>query len=352
MKAIQITGSESLMLSEVEKPEIGPGEALIRVRAASICGSDVRMFRNGYPGATPETPLTLGHEFAGVIEKIDDAALAAAPNLIPGARVSVAPNWGCGTCDACVSGNTHLCATYQAFGINAPGGFAEYVRVPAAALSQGNVAIVPNEMSFEEAALIEPLSCVYNGQEICGIEPGDTVVVVGAGPIGIMHAMLAQAKGAGVVAICDFNEKRVAQASQLMPDVVALPGGNLCDQVMELTDGHGANVSIVAAPSPEAQAESFSYMAMNGRCLFFGGLPKDRSHVSIDANQIHYKQLRIFGSTRSSIRQYRTCLKLVASGRLPLERLVTHRFTLDQYEEAFEAAAMGAGLKCVFEMSV
>lgn len=350
MRAVQLTGPLGLRLSEVERPRAGAGEAVIRVRAASVCGSDVRMYRNGYPGASPETPLTLGHEFAGTIEEIGAAALEVAPELVPGARVCVAPNWGCGTCDACASGSTHLCGTYQAFGINAPGGFAEYVRVPAAALAQGNVAIVPDAMSFAEAALVEPLSCVFNGQEICGVEPGDFVVVVGAGPIGIMHAMLARAKGAGQVAICDFHEGRLAKAAELMPDVVTLPGEGLADRVMELTGGRGANVSVVAAPSGEAQSESLSYMAMNGRCLFFGGLPKGRSEVSLDANLIHYRQLRIFGSARSSIRQYRTCLRLVAGGRLPLKSLVTHRFDLDGYAEAFEAASSGVGLKCVFEM--
>lgn len=350
MRAVQLTGPESLVLSEVERPQAGPGEVVIRVRAASICGSDVRMFRNGYAGATPETPLTLGHEFAGVIEEAGPGVAEAAPDLVIGARVCVAPNWGCGTCDACASGNTHLCGTYRAFGINAPGGFAEYVRVPAAALAQGNVALVPDGMTFAEAALVEPLSCVFNGQEVCGIEPGDTVVVVGAGPIGIMHAMLARSRGAGRVLICDNHPGRVEQAARLLPDATALPGEGLPERVMGLTGGRGADVSIVAAPSAAAQRESLSYMAMNGRCLFFGGLPKGRSEVSLDANLIHYKQLRIFGSARSSIRQYRTCLRLVAGGNLPLERLVTHRFGLGQYEEAFATAASGAGLKCVFEM--
>ena len=348
MKAIQLAGPFDLRLAEVERPEAGPGEMVIRVHAASICGSDVRMYKNGYKTASPETPLTLGHEFAGTIEEIGDGVSSV---YHVGDAVCAAPNYGCGTCGPCVSGNTHLCADYRGFGINFPGGFAEYVHVPAPMVTQGNVCAISEGLSFAEAALVEPLSCVFNGQEICGIEPGDTVVVVGAGPIGIMHCLLARAQGASKIILSDLNESRLEQAEQIIGDVITLSADGLPEAVMDATGGHGANVVIVAAPSGQAQQASLTYAAMNGRCLFFGGLPAGKSEVALDANLIHYKQLRIYGSARSNVRQYRTCLDLVAGGATPLDKLITGRYAVDDYLQAFEGAASGAGLKNIIEFA-
>ncbi len=348
MKSIQLAGPYDLRLAEVERPHAGPGEMVIAVRAASICGSDVRMYKNGYKHASEEHPLTLGHEFAGVIDELGEGV---PETYAVGDAVCAAPNYGCGTCDACVSGNTHLCADYHAFGIDIPGGFAEFVHVPAQIVSQGNVAHIPEGLSFAEAALVEPLSCVFNGQEICGIESGDTVVVVGAGPIGIMHCLLARARGAAKIILNDLNEERVRAAAELIGDIVALPGEGLGERVMAETGGAGANVIIIAAPAAPAQHESLEYAAMNGRCLFFGGLPAGKSEVALDANLIHYKQLRIFGSARSNVRQFRTCLELVAGGNIPLGNLITKRYAIDDFQEAFDAAAAGTCLKNVIEFA-
>ena len=172
MKAIQLLGKEQIQLNELPKPEISEKEVLIKVKAASICGTDVRMYKNGYPTASEETPLTLGHEISGDIVEVG----AAVDFYQVGMRVAIAPNMGCGICDQCVSGNTHLCANYEAFGINLPGGFAEYLVIPEKAVRQGNISLIPDELSYEEAALIEPFSCVFNGQEIAGNKPGDNVM--------------------------------------------------------------------------------------------------------------------------------------------------------------------------------
>ncbi len=169
MKAIQLLGKNHIELRNVPVPRTGEGEMLVRVRAASICGTDVRMYRNGYRNVSEDNPLTLGHEFAGEIAELG----AGVRGYQIGQRVSVAPNIGCGTCDMCVSGNTHLCEHYAAFGVTMDGGFAEYVRIPREAIEQGNVSPMEAGISFQEAALVEPLSCVYNGQMLIGVRPGD-----------------------------------------------------------------------------------------------------------------------------------------------------------------------------------
>lgn len=343
MKVVQLLGKEQLEINEISKPSIGEKEILVKVKAASICGTDVRMYKNGYTGVDEMHPLTLGHEIAGVIEAIGKQV----KGYEVGMRVAIAPNMGCGICDQCVSGNTHLCAAYEAFGINLPGGFAEYLKIPEKAIRQGNITILQDGISFEEAALIEPFSCVFNGQEIAGVHAGDTVLIIGSGPIGIMHAMLALSRGAGKVIMNDLQEERLNTAKTLVPELITLGSENLQQKIMDETKNEGVDLCIVAAPAPQAQEASFNYMAMNGRLLFFGGLPKEKEQVSLNTNILHYKQLRVYGCTRASLHGYRTSAKLIASGRIPVAQLITARYTIDQFSQAMDNAKQAIGLKNV-----
>lgn len=346
MKCARLYGKKDVRIDQIPVPLIGPDELLVKVKAASICGSDIRMIQNGYPGVGAEAPLTLGHEFAGIIKEVGSLV----KSYEKGMRVSTAPNWGCGICDMCVGGNTHLCQEYQAFGINRPGGFAEYVVIPAPAIAQGNLAVLSERVSFAAGAVAEPLSCVLNGQEQAGVHLGDIVFVIGAGPIGIMHAMLAEIQGAAMVIMHDLQKKRLAAAKQIMPTLVTVEA-NPEEALHHLTGGKMADICIIAAPAPAAQEASLNYLSMNGKTLFFGGLPKDREQVQLNSNTIHYKQNMILGSARSNIRQYRTGLKLIEYGRLPIHKLITGRFTIDCFLEAAAAAEHAEGLKniIVFE---
>lgn len=343
MKAAQLLGKEKVRINEIEKPKISTKEVLVKVKAASICGTDVRMYKNGADAASPETPLTLGHEIAGDIAEVG----AEVDFYQAGMRVAIAPNMGCGICDQCVSGNTHLCEHYEAFGINLPGGFAEYLVIPEKAVRQGNISLIPDELSYEEAALIEPFSCVFNGQMIAENHPGDNVLIIGSGPIGVMHAMLALGRGAGKVMLNDLSAERLAEVKKLLPDLVTLTSDNLQEKIFAETNGKGVDLCIVAAPAPKAQEASFNYMATNGRCLFFGGLPKDREKVNLNTNILHYKQLRVFGCTRASLISYRTSAQLVSGGRVPLKKIITKRYSIMQFEEALENAKNAIGLKNV-----
>lgn len=343
MKAVQLLGKENIQVNEIPRPEITEKEVLVKVRAASICGTDVRMYKNGYPTATEKTPLTLGHEISGDIVEVG----ASVDFYKEGMRVAIAPNMGCGICEQCVSGNTHLCESYEAFGINLPGGFAEYLVIPEKAIRQGNISLIPDSLSYEEAALIEPFSCVFNGQAIAGNNPGDNVLIIGSGPIGIMHAQLVRARGAGKVMMNDLSEERLADAKKIIPDLVTLTSKNLKEKIFAETNNQGVDLCIIAAPAPQAQEASFSYMAMNGRCLFFGGLPKGKEEVKLNTNILHYKQLRVYGCTRASLMSYRTSAQLVANGRIPLKELITNRCSIDDFALALENAKNAIGLKNV-----
>lgn len=341
MKAVQLLGKETLRLTEVPVPEIGDDELLLKVRAASICGTDVRMYRNGAKNVSEDHPLVLGHEFSGDIAAVGKNVRA----YHAGQKVSVAPNMGCGVCDMCVSGNTHLCRNYEAFGVTMDGGFAEYVRVPEQAIRQGNVSQLKEEISYPEAALVEPLSCVYNGQKLLHAPKGADTLIIGMGPIGIMHIMMAKVFGAGRIFVNDLSQERMKKAKELIGDVIPLEGDIM--EGLRANGAEGVDVCIIAAPAPDAQSKSLEYMNMNGKLLFFGGLPAGRENVSINTNLIHYKQLTIQGCTKQSVFEYRLCAKLVNDGRIPLGLIMSDSYAIEDFRKAMDNAAAAKGLKHV-----
>lgn len=343
MKAARMYGINDIRLEECAVPEIGSDEILLKVKAAAICGTDLRMIQNGDKRIDSEHPRILGHEISGIIERTGEKITG----YQKGMHVCLAPNMGCGICSQCVSGNTHLCNDYRAFGINIDGGFGEYMRIPAEAVRQGNLMVLDGKVDFAEAALLEPASCVMNGQSRVNVHINDSVLVIGAGPIGLMHALIAKASGAGRVYMRDLSEERLRQCTEIDNDLIPVYGQNLLEQMMDFTGGKGVDVCIVACPSGQAQAESLELMAMNGRILFFGGLPQGRDIVSLPSNLIHYRQLSICGSTRANIEQYRSVACMVENGRLNLKKIISRRYALENIDEALTYAKSAKGLKTV-----
>jgi L-iditol 2-dehydrogenase len=345
MKALKLFGPGDIRLVETAVPGIREDEILLKPKAASVCGTDIRMWQNGYKGVDADHPLTLGHEFSGVIAKVGSSV----PFYREGMRVALQPNIGCGICDRCVSGASHLCDTYQAFGINMDGAFAEYIRIPAAAVAHGNLMILPDNISYEEASVTEPLSCVYNGFSKCFVKPGEYAMVVGAGPIGLMHAMLLLMAGATVL-MNDISGDRLGLCRNILPRVKTYCGNDLPGFVKEQTGGRGLDIAITACPVPQVQSAMLSLMNYGGRINFFGGIPAGKEPVPIDTNLIHYKELYLTGSTRSSIIQFRTVLSFVAQG-LDVSGIITDRYGIADILSAFENARAAKGMKhiIVFE---
>ncbi|MDQ0220731.1 Zn-dependent alcohol dehydrogenase [Peribacillus cavernae] len=345
MLAALLYGPEDLRLEEINTPEINENEVLLEVVKAAICGTDVRMYKYGYKGITESTPRILGHEISGVIKEVGKNV----KKYYPGMRVTVAPNMGCGSCRQCVNGDTHLCREYQALGININGGFTQYVRIPEAAVRQGNITPLKDHVSFEEAAIVEPLACVYNGFLKVGVKPGDYVLIIGAGPIGLMHAKLAKMAGASKVIINDISEERLKMCRRIDSSITTVHS-DLKEYIMDVTKGEGLDVLITACPVPQVQSASLELMAINGRINFFGGLPKEKEIVPLNTNIIHYKQLVVTGSTRSSILQYRKALDFVENGLIDVKPLISDNFSLNEINSAFEKATRGIGLKNVISM--
>ncbi len=341
MRAAALYGKRDLRVAEADLPSINAEEILVQVKGAFVCGTDVRMYHNGYQGVSEATPLILGHEGSGVVARVGSQV----KNFKEGMRVAVAPNIGCGICDFCVSGNTHLCSRYKALGIHMPGFFAEYIKIPAGFVRQGNVVEIPDPLSFEEAALAEPLACVFNAFEKSKLRPGETVLIIGAGPIGLMHAKMAQAAGAEKIILNDLSRERLDLCRQLDSTLITIESETLKEDIDSLTEGRGVDVCITACPAPQAQQVALELAAISGRVIFFGGLPPDKAHVSLNTNLIHYKQLEVTGTTRQSLSQYRRTLRLVACGRINIKDLISSRTALEEIQSALDNISQARSLK-------
>lgn len=325
MRAAVYHGPNDLRVEERPLPEIARDEALLRVLACGICGTDHRIVSGGHRYFLPGVARVPGHEIVGEIVAAGDAVAASLPKGL----VFIAPNIGCGHCRQCLSGNNNLCAEFQALGITMDGGFAEYVRIPAAAIAQGNVIPLGAGIDPETATLIEPLACVIRGQEPLDIARGDTALIVGGGPIGILHLMLARLKGAERIILADRWPERLAMARRMGADsVVNAREQDVGAIVAQETGGRGADVVIVAAPSPEAMTMALDQAALRGRIAWFAGLPKDCGTLAIDANTVHYRELRVTGTTACSTSDCRAAAEFVRSGRLDFAPFISRRMTL------------------------
>ena len=346
MLAAVYHGPNDLRVENVPVPNIGKGELLVKVLSASICGTDLRIYHGNHRMYKSGTVRIPGHEVVGTIEKVGEEV----KNYATGQRVFCAPNTGCGHCLQCVTGNNNLCANYDAIGITSDGGFAEYVRIPANSVQQGNVIPISESVDPAMAALIEPFACVLRGQNALHIKPGEVVLILGAGPIGVMHTKLARARGAGRVIVSEPIPERATQAGRMGADRVVDPISEDLKSVLNAESlGHGADAIIVAAPSHAAQVSALDLAAIRGRINFFGGLPKDRPTINFNSNLVHYKELIITGTTACSTADCWQATQIINSGLVDLSDVVSQRFPLRDAAIAFAAAEDRKSLKIVLE---
>jgi len=340
MQAAFLYDKQDLRVEEAPDPKIDEGEILLQTASASVCGTDVRMWKNGHAFATPSRPLVIGHEMSGIVAKIGPGV----SGYQVGERVCVAPNYNVATSKLSIAGDGYLDPNYRALGIHEHGAFAEFVRIPREAVAQGNVFRIPDDVTFAEAALIEPLACVYNAYEKARTGPGDVVLIIGAGPIGVMHAKISKMVGAGKVILNDIHQNRLEIARAIDKAFITIEG-DPGDEVMRLTHGSGPDVVITACSNSRAQTKAIELANVNGRVVFFGGLPKDQSLVPLDTNLIHYKQLVVTGTTRQSLRHFQKTLDLIANDLVEVEDLLTSTHLISEAEQAIENAASAIGLK-------
>jgi len=339
VKALVYEGPNKMKVKEVQTPVLQDGELLLKVKACLICGTDIRIYR-GKKTKGVRVPSILGHEFSGVVEKVGSGVVG----FKEGDAVSVAPVLPCLTCYNCKHDLENVCLNRTAFGYEYEGAFAEYVRVPSAALKSGNVYHVPKGISVEEISLAEPLACCINGQRNSSVKLGDIVVIIGAGPIGLMHLLLAKGSG-GRVIVSEPNERRRNIALELGADIVVDPiKEDLQEVVLNHTERIGADVVIMAIGVPSLVNQTIKIARKGGTVNLFAGFSVGDT-PSVDVNQIHYKELNITGASASSRKDHELAIKLIANGLIDASKIITHKYPLDQADEALKVAESGAGIK-------
>ena len=345
MKALRFYAPGEVRLEDVPEPSPAAGEVKLRVRANSTCGTDVKITRSGHPRMVP--PRVMGHEIAGEVVEVGDGVTG----WSPGDRAQVIAAIPCGTCDFCRAGRMTVCPNQLSMGYDFDGGFAPYVIVPRQVLAVDGLNRIPDNVGFAEASVSEPFACAINAQELIDTHDGDVVVVVGSGPIGCLHVLLARARGASQVYLVELSRDRLQLAADLVKPDAAICAADVdpVEAVLAQTGGRGVDVVITAAASGQAQEQALRMVAPGGRISFFGGLPKDRPTITLDSNVVHYKELTIKGANGSSPAHNKEALALIADGSVPIADLITHRLPLDQVMEGIEIVSNGTGIKVTIE---
>lgn len=325
MKAANIVQPRQMQIVDIACPEPAPDEVLIRVMASGICGTDVHIFRGEYLGGYPIIP---GHEFSGVVEAVGSAV----KRFKPGDRVAVEPNIACDNCEACLNNRQNFCLNWSAVGVTRPGGMAQYTTAPEKAV------FAIGDLSFEQGAFIEPLSCVLHGLERLGPDLADKAAILGAGPIGALLLQGIRAQGASHVTVVDKNAARLELAGQLGAD-------DLRSDLGELELDH-YDVVIDATGVIPVMQRSIDFARPGGKVLLFGVPPSGKS-MSLDAFKIFQKGLTLL-SSYTSVRNSYQAIDLLRSGRIQVGALVSHRLALEAFEHGIQVIEQGAeGVKKV-----
>jgi L-iditol 2-dehydrogenase len=327
---------KTLVFEEVPVPACPPDGLLLNVKACGVCATDVKIYNYGHHKI--RLPRVLGHELAGVIEEVGPAADG---GFEPGQRVAVCAVINCGVCEYCLRGLPSMCESLEAFGYHFDGGYQEYMAVPAKSIRCGGVQVLPETVSFEEAAVAELLACSINGQRLSDFRFGESVLIIGAGPVGLMQSRLAKARGCGPIYMADVLPEKLELSMELCRGELAgtlnsRDRDGFVQAAMEATNGRGFDQIMICCGAAPAQQVSLDLVAKCGCINFFGGLPKGKSDVTLDTNQIHYKQCRVVGTHGSSALDNREAVQLVARGEVVIRDLITSRIGLSDVESALQ----------------
>ncbi len=345
MTSAFLVGPKTIAVRDVPPPACPPDGLVLEMRACGVCGSDLRRWAEGPPAGTGF--LVQGHELAGVV-------VEAGPRVTRfqvGDRLAVAPDIHCGECWYCRRGRFNLCTSLKLLGITPGlnGGFAERVALPGELLCHGIVHRMPEGLDFRAGGLAETLSSVLAAHAHCATSLGETVVVLGAGPIGCLHLVIARARGAAVI-VSEPNPTRRAGAAKFAPDHLLDPTAtDVVAEVRRLTGGLGADVVICANPVAATQTQAVEMARRGGRIVLFGGLPKASPMVSLNANLIHYGEQIVLGAFSYHPSFHEEALRALRRGVVDAAQFVTHTRPLSKIAEAFQIAASGEALKVMVE---
>lgn len=342
MRSLMVYGPKDLKIEDVPIPKISDDEILVKVTYAGVCGTDNRI----YQGTKKiPTPRIIGHEFVGTITDIG----ANIKNHNKGDRVTVYPMIPCGNCYTCIAGRKNICVNRTTIGYEIDGAFSQYVKIPSIAIQAGNVVTVPDGVSDEVAAASEPIAAAFHGVKRCDIKKGDTVVIVGAGPIGLFHTQLAQLSHPGSLIIIEPQEEKRKMARQLGADHVIDPEeGNVLNQLLHLTNDEGADVVIIDVGIPKVIENAVHYVKKGGTFLVFAGCPHG-STITIDPNVIHYKEINFTGSSASTPEIHEEVLHYLDQGQIDVSQLISAIVSLDDWQRALDMKNNYQGIKVLID---
>ena len=340
MKAAVLHRPNELSTEEIETPSPGPGEVLVKVGANTICGTDLRIAR-GEKTSYVELPVVLGHETAGHVAEVGQGV----EGFETGAPVAMAPGIPCRHCWECRHDLENMCRNLRLMGYSVDGGMADYMLVPADGVQAGCLMVAHEDVPSERLALAEPLACVMTGQRWSPVEPGDVALIMGAGPIGLLHLQVALLSGARAVIVSQRSAGRRKVAESLGATVAVDPTSeDLAAVVEEVTGGVGVDSTYVCVGVPELAQQAIELSRVGGRVCLFAGFKGDGT-AEISANEIHYKQVRLSGTSNTRRADVETALQLIATDRVETAALITHRFGIAEVEDAIEAMSADGALK-------
>jgi L-iditol 2-dehydrogenase len=326
MNAAMLYGVKDLRIQETEIPRIGDGEVLVKVKAATTCGTDLKIYQRGYVEKIIKLPTIFGHEWAG--EVVDVGTKLEWPQK--GMRVRAGNSAPCLHCTMCQKGKYNLCENM----IWLWGAYAEYIKVPARMVLV-NMQEILAHVSYEEASLAEPLACVLHGVEEAGVKLGDNVAIIGAGPIGLLHLLTVKKMGAEKTIMIDLVDERLDFAKKVGADETINSGReNAMEKVREYTSGYGVDVAIEAIGVPATWEQALKLARKGGTVLEFGGCPPG-TEIRLDAEQLHYGEMKVLGAFHTTPLHFRKALSLIASRTIDVRPLITRKMKLAQLREAF-----------------
>ena len=341
MRATIFHAPGELTVEDRALPEPGPGEVLLRVGAASLCASDVRVYRGekyARPGVIP------GHEIAGVVGAVG----AGVDGVAGGDRAVVCPVVACGHCRFCLVGRRNRCVDRRTLGYDLDGGFAQQLLIPAELVRLGHVLRIPDGLPLDIAALTEPCACVLASLDLCQVGAGGSLAIIGAGPMGLLHLLLARAAGAGPIIVSEPVAGRRAIAEHWGADLVLDPeADDVAEAVRGATDGYGADAVVLTVGAVDLVPPSLELARKQGVVNLFAGFPPGQS-VPFDPNLVHYGEIVLSGSQNATTDQYRRTLALLHS--VPhIDEVVTNRYDIEHAPEAYSSRLAMDGLKSLVE---
>lgn len=342
MKAAVFKEAGKMAVEEMPIPVCHEDGLLVKVHACGICGSDIRNFRNGLKDGVKNQ--IMGHEIAGEVVEVGRNV----ERFAVGDRVALAPDVSCGHCWYCKRGLVNLCENHRMLGTHFPGGYAQYLAVPPEVLSHGFIEKIPEGMDYDEAAFAETCAAVIACQERINVRMGQTVVIIGDGPVGCIHCETSHARGASRVILVGRGKLKLA--ARFEPDVMLrgdMPEEELIREVRERTGGLGADVVICAAPSVEIQREALGMVRKRGTVVIYGGAPKGGEITSLNSNVIHYGEITVTGSFSYPETGLADALRALETGQIHAERYLNATVTLDRIEEGMDMVKNAQALKVI-----